>query len=450
VGVLAELTEKLAEVATALGVPGAVAGVVSGGRSYVACHGVDNVEFPSPITAATRFQVGSVTKTFASAVVMMLAQEGRLALDDPVGKHLPRLGSATGLDTDAITLEIALSHRAGFDGDHLFVTAGSPDLSALRTARRLFDPGDGFSYNNAGFSIVGAVVESVTGEPFADVVRDRLLKPLGMTGAGFRADDLITYPVAAPHWVADGDAYVIRGAGWQPGWQLEPVDHAAGGLVASVDHLTTWARFQATGAAADGTSLLAPASLERLHTPVVQADMTESVALDWFVRDIDGARSIGHGGTTAGYQTELVIVSECDTAFIGLTNSTNGSWVNDEMRRWCLARFAGLRDQPLEPARSLVVDTARCHGRFVHAFGILTVDTDVEDANRVRITSSARDDVDGWQPPLSPPLSFAFVNDDHAVAVAPGPQKLVRFGFDSKGDATWILWDSRRAVRDSA
>jgi len=346
-----ELAAKLADAASVLGVPGAVVGVAVGDRSWVATHGVASVEHPSPITAATRFQVGSVTKTFTSAVVMLLAREGRLSLADPVAWHLPDLADETGLDTEAITIEVALSHQAGFDGDHLLVAAdsGTAGLSSLRAARRLFPPGGQFSYSNAGFSIVGAVIESVVGAPFADVVRSRLLRPLGMKGAGFRADDVITYPVAAPHWVADGEAFVIRGGGWQPGWELEPLDHAAGGLVANVEHLLAWARFQSTGRARDGGELLGRADLARLHTPVVRADSVTSIGLDWFVRDIDGARSIGHGGTTAGYQTDLVVLPELEVAFVGLTNATNGSWLNDEMRRWALHHFAGLRDAPLSP-----------------------------------------------------------------------------------------------------
>lgn len=445
----AALAEKLDEAATALAVPAAVVGVIAGDRTFVAAHGVDNVEYPSPTSPATRFQVGSVTKTFTSATVMMLVEEGRLSLDDPVGRYLPDLATTTGLDADAITVEVALSHRAGFDGDHLFVTAVAADLAALRTARRLFDPGHGFSYNNAGFSIAGAVIEAVTGEPFADVVSARLLRPLGMEGAGFSADDVITYPVAAPHWVADGNAYVIRGAGWQPGWELEPIDHAAGGLVADVEHLLTWARFQSTGATADGAALLTQAGLDRLHTPVVDADMNQSIALDWFVRDIDGVRSIGHGGVTAGYNTELVVLPEIDSAFVGLTNATNGSWLNDEMRRWALQHFAGLRDDPLVADPSVSVDRARYHGRFVHAFGILEV-SDGSAPGQLVVTSSARDDVEGWQPPVDPPRTVAFVRDDHAVSIDPGPQRLTRFGFDADGDVEWILWDSRRAVREQA
>ncbi len=443
---LEELSGVLAETAGALAVPGAVVGVAFGGASYVAAHGVTNVEFPNPITPATQFQIGSVTKTFVSAAVMVLVEQGSLSLEDPVARHLPELGPATGLDMESITIERALSHQAGFDGDHLFTSLEAHDLADLATARRLFEPGTGYSYNNAGFSIAGAVIEAVSGEDLASFVRRRLLKPLGLRGAAFRADDVITYPVASPHWVIDGHPYVLRRAGWQPGWELEPIDYAAGGLIASAEHLLTWARFQKTGSAVDGTPILSHESLDRLHTTVVNADLFEDVALDWFVRDIDGARSLGHGGSTAGYLTEFLVVPELDFAFVGLTNATNGSWVNDAMRRWTLARFADLDDRQLDPDPSIVVDVSRFLGTFVHAFAMLTVSGGAEPGQLV-VTSSAREDVTGWQPPVDPPRTLAFVADDHAVAIGPGPQQLVRFGFDRSNRLEWLQWNGRRAVR---
>lgn len=317
----------------------------------------------------------------------------------------------------------------------------------MASARRLFPPGTGYSYNNAGFSIAGAVVEAVSGEEFGSVVRDRLLRPLGMTAAAFDADRAITYPVAAPHWVADGTAYVIRGAGWQPGWQLEPVDWAAGGLIASVDHLLEWCRFQRNGATADGTEILSRASLDRLHTPVVNADLRDDIALDWFVRDLDGARSIGHGGQTAGYLSDLVIVPERDFAFVGLTNATNGAVVNQIVRRWALEEFAGIRERDPVPDPSVPVDAARFEGRFLHPFAMLTV-TSASEPGALVVTPSARDDVDGWQPPVDAAERLGFIAEDHAVSLdAPGPQHVVRFGFGEDGCASWLLWNGRRAVR---
>ncbi|MGZ4690302.1 MAG: serine hydrolase domain-containing protein [Acidimicrobiia bacterium] len=442
-----ELASALQAAATKHHVPGAAAGMLVGDDCFTAAHGVANVEYPSPVTPASLFQVGSITKTLTSAAVMLLVQEGLLSLDDPVARYLPALGPATGLDFDAITVERALSHQGGFDGDHLFVSREWDDLTVLKGARRLFPPGSGYSYNNAGFSIAGAIVADLSGQSFESFVTERLLRPLGMTSACFTADRAITYPVAAPHWVNGEKAYVIRGAGWQPGWELGPVDRPAGGLVASVEHLMTWCRFQTTGTALDRSVILSRESLDRLHTPVVRANLLEEIALDWFARRFDEVTAIGHGGLTAGYASELVVVPERDFAFVGLTNGTNGGLVNDEMRRWAYQRFAGIEERDPEPDPSVAIDCARVTGQYVHAFALLTV-TPGSAPGTIVITASKREDIDGWQPPPDPPFTLGFFAEDHAVSTSPpGSPRVARFGFDDEGRAAWILWGGRRAPR---
>jgi CubicO group peptidase (beta-lactamase class C family) len=443
-----ELGEVLAEACTEVGVPGAVVGVLVDGEATVVSHGVTNVEHPAPVEPCTVFQVGSISKTFASAAVMLLVQEGRVRLEDPIARHLPDLGPATGLDTETITVEMALSHQAGFDGDHLFVT-GTNELTALADARRLFPPGKGFSYSNAGFSIAGAVVEAVSGEPFDAFVRARLLRPLGIVGAGFRADEVLTGSVAIPHWVWEGDAHVLRGGGWQPRWELGSIDWAAAGLVASADHLLEWARFQWTGTATDGTDLLSTESLARLHTPVVDGEPLAAVGLDWYVREVDGVTTIGHGGLTVGYVSDLKVAPDRHFAFVGLTNATNGAVVNHRMRRWAFAHLAGLdlQDPVPDPALTATVDTARLAGRYVHSYFELTVEPGA-DAGTVRITPSARTDLTGWQPPVESPVTCGFFTPDDAVEVDPdpGPPTVVRFPAGTE-PAAWIQWSGRMAPR---
>ena len=249
-----ELADLLRSVAEEHGVPGASAGVLVDGEVHAVGIGTTSVEHPQAVDPGTLFQVGSVSKTFTSAAVMQLVEAGSVDLDDPVARHLPDLGPATGLDTEAITVEHLLSHQAGFDGDHLFTSRRADDLTELANARRFFEPGAGVSYSNAGFSIAGAVIEAVTGEAFEDVVRRRLLRPLGMRTAGFRADAVITHKVAMPHLTLDDETFVLRAGGWQRGWELGPLDRAAGGLIASVDHLLRWCTFQLDGLADDGTA----------------------------------------------------------------------------------------------------------------------------------------------------------------------------------------------------
>ncbi len=276
----------------------------------------------------------------------------------------------------------------------------------------------------------------MSGESFESFARQRLLVPLEMTSACFTADDAITYSVATPHWIYGDRAIVIRGAGWQPGWELGPVDRPAAGLIASVEHLMTWCRFQQTGTSIDGSVMLSQSSLRRLHTPVVNASCIEDIALDWHVWTIDGATAIGHGGLTAGFASDLVIVPEADFAFVGLTNGTNGAMVYDEVRRWALERCAGLIERDPEPDPALVVDASRYVGRYVHSFSQLTV-TPGDAPGTVVVTGSPRDDLtdSDWQPPVDPPFTCGFFAPDHAISSDPaGTVHIAKFGFDDPND----------------
>jgi CubicO group peptidase (beta-lactamase class C family) len=378
---------------------------------------------------------------------MLLAEEGKLSLDDPVGKHLPTLRDETGLDTDAITVEHLLSHQAGFDGDHLFVGRVPESLAQLATARRLFEPGTGVSYNNAAFSIAGEVIAAVADQPFEAFVRERLLQPLDIMGV-FTADDAITHRVAAPHHVRGDDTIVLRGTGWQPGWELVAVDRAAGGLITSVDGLLKWAQFHLDGLAADGTQLLSREGLDRMHGPVAALDRWIDIGLDWFILRSDGGTAIDHGGLTAGYCSVLVIALDREVAVVCLTHATTGGAVNQAIRRWALAEHAGIVERDPEPDPSLTTDLARFEGRFLAPFAQLAIAAG-EQPNTLVVTSSRREDVDGWRPPPDPVMTLAFVDERHAVTLdAPGPQRWTQFGFGADGRAAWMTWGSRRAVRN--
>ena len=441
-----ELSEILGDSVAEHGATGAVAGVLIGDECRVAAHGVTNIDYPRPLGSSSLFLVGSISKTFTAAAIGMLVDEGLLSFDEPVARHVPALAGCAELELDVLTVEHALSHQGGFDGDHLLVSGGGRGLEGLAGARRLFPTRTGFSYSNAAFSIAGAVIESVSGTDYASFVRDRLLRPLGMRSATFRADEAITYDVAAPHWVLDGVSHVLRGVGWQPGWELARVDWPAGGLIASIDHLLAWCRFQRTGASPDGATLLSSATLARLQAPVVKADLLDDVALDWFVRDVDGVTTIGHSGLTVGYSSDLVFAPQRDFAFVGTSNATNGGAVIQSVRRWALERFAGVRETDPVPGPGLDTDVGRVTGRYLHPFAVLEV-SPAGEPGTVTVTQSRRQ-VEGWQPPLDPPVDAKFFAPDHVVTVGgPGPARVASFGPEVGGRSAWMLWGHRRAPR---
>lgn len=435
-----ELSDVLQEAAAANRVPGVAAGVLANGETQTACVGVTNVDHPLPVTSSTLFQVASITKTFVATAVMLLVEDGRVALDDAVATHMPDLAARTGLDTNAITVEHLLSHQAGFDGDHLFVGRVPESLDQLHDARRLFEPGTGVSYCNAGFSIAGALITAVTDESCERFIAKHLLKPLGINAA-FTANEVITQRVAAPHVVGKA-AHVFRGAGVGGGWELGPIDRPAGGLITSVDGLLRWAQFHM----GEGDGIITRASLDRMQQPTVALDRWTSFALDWAITEADGVTVIDHGGLNSGYCSILVLVPSLQTAVVALTHATNGGLVNNAIRRWALEHYAGVVERDAAPDPSVAINAAKFEGRFIAPFAQLTIAAGAI-PNTLIVSSAQRDDVDGWKPPAEPPVTLAFVDDHHAVSTDAATQRRVRFGFDSQGTATWLTWGSRRAIR---
>ena len=435
-GIDEELRSVLTEAVGAHGVPGAAAGVLVDGESHTACVGVTSVENPLPVTPDTLFQVASITKTFVAATVMRLVRDGRVALENPVARHLPDLATRTGLDAEAITIEHLLSHQSGFDGDHLIVGRLPERLEQLVDAARLHEPGAGVSYNNAAFCIVGELIARVSGQPFEQFVREQLLKPLGIRGY-FTADQVITRRVAAPHFVIGDRVGVLRGP-----WQLNEIDRPAGGLVTSVDGLLIWARAQL-----DPTEALDQASSDRMRQPVATLDRWTQFGLDWAITRTNDTTVIDHGGLNPGYTSVLAIVPDQRVAVVSLTHATNGGAVNQAVRRWALSRFANVDERDAEPDPSVAIDADRFVGRYRYPYAWLTV-TRGDTPNTLRVTPSERDDVDGWKPPPAPPVTLGFVDAEHAVTINAGVQQRTRFGFDAAGRTAWMTWGSRRSPRE--
>jgi hypothetical protein len=149
-----------------------------------------------------------------------------------------------------------------------------------------------------------------------------------------------------------------------------------------------------------------------------------------------------------GYMSVLVLAPEQEVAIVSLTHATTGGIVNQNIRRWALENYAGIVERDPEPDPSIAIDPARFEGRFLAPFAQLTITAGTA-ANTLTVTSSRRDDVDGWRPPPDPPMTLAFVDEQHAVTLdAAGPQRVTQLGFGDDGRAAWMTWGSRRAVRN--
>lgn len=450
----AAIARILADEARRFGAPGAACGVILDGVEHVAAVGVTSVEQPSPIHERTLFQVGSISKTFTALAVVQLVEDGRVTLGDRVAAHLPDVAGECALD-DRITVEHLLSHQAGFDGDILF-TSRSSSLRDIRGARRLFEPGAGFSYSNAGFSIAGALVAKLAGAPFDDVVRRRILRPLGMERSCFTANRAIHESVALPHLVRPATDPVVLRNGWQRGWEMAPTDWAPAGLASSVCDQLAWARFNlGDGGARDGTRLVSAAGMDGLRTPVVRQDAATEIGLAWFRWTIDGVGAIGHTGLTIGYAADLVLLPARRFALVTLVNATSGPGVYREVRRRVLGELLALDDRDPRPlaAPPDPAALAACEGTFHHSFGHIVVTVaGPEHPGELVVAHLPRPDGEvKWQPPPPPTQRVAFWAPDELVVVHPpafaGMTQSVRRARD--GSVGHLVWNGRMAVRAS-
>lgn len=442
------LEELAADLTDTFGVPGVAVGIARGDDVAVFGAGVTSIEDPLPVTPATRFQVGSITKTLTSAAIMVLVQQGRVALDDPVSEHLRGQVPGDAERFDAATLADLLAHRLGIDGDHLLTHGSAGGLDSLRDATTLFPPGEGYSYSNAGYSLAGVVIEAASGVSYERFVGTGLLAPVGMDASAFTADEVITHRVAAPHATIGDSTFVLRGFGWQPGWEHTPADRPAAGLISSVEDIVQWGRYHCRR---DRRGPLEPASFEVLHDPVITIDAAHRGALDWFVRDINGVRTSSHGGVTVGYVSELLVVPEERVTLAVLTNCANGDGLINEIRREALEGLLGVKDRPPAPDPTARVDE-RFVGTYLHSFGQLDFAPGPDPATVQLVESPRADGAELWQPPsegavIADLLGPADGAEGDALVRDPvGTPRYIRWGTDGDG-RPWVQWRGRRAIR---
>ncbi|HZB45809.1 MAG TPA: serine hydrolase domain-containing protein [Pyrinomonadaceae bacterium] len=292
-------------------VPGLALAVVRDGKLVKARgYGLASVELNVPVRVETVFEIGSVTKQITAAAVMLLAEEGKLGLDDPLGKHLPGTPDAWG----AITVRHLLTHTSGLKnytglrGFELTERLKREDFIRLVAAHPLaFAPGDAHAYGNTNYSLLGYVVEAVSGRPYWQFVTERIFKPLGMNATRDRD----------PHHLIPNRAV---GYEWEDGrlvgrdYDLTDV-FSAGATVSTVLDLVKW------DAALAGEKLLKKSSLEQVWTPTRLNDgTTHPYGLGWYVENVRGHGRVRHNGQTAGFAASIARYREKRVTVIVLTN----------------------------------------------------------------------------------------------------------------------------------
>jgi CubicO group peptidase (beta-lactamase class C family) len=240
-----EVLEEAEEARARYHVPGAAIGVLVDGKTKSAGLGVADPRAPLEVDGDTLFQIGSISKTFTAALAAMLAERGQIDLDAPLRSYLPDFQVADPDASERVTPRLLFSHTAGWLGD--FFETDNPSLESatarMRWLPQLYPLGQLWSYNNAAFYAAGRLIEVVSGKPFARVVKDELLAPLGMGDTGYRLTDLLTAKVAMGFSAVYDEGEEAQPGRWYGVGAIDPV----GGLSATANDILRWARFTIDG-----------------------------------------------------------------------------------------------------------------------------------------------------------------------------------------------------------
>lgn len=362
------LSTRLRELAAEHQVPGAAVAVLAGGETAEAAYGVLSRTTGVEATTDSVFQIGSITKVWTASLVMQLVDEGAVDLDAPVRRYLPEFRVADETASQRITVRQLTCHISGFEGD-IFTDTGRGDdavakyLGTITQVPQLFPPGGRFSYNNAGYVVLGRLVEVLRDKPYAAALRDHLITPLGLTHTATDAYEAILHRAAVGHIKPDPDGDPVPA----PSWALVSSNAPAGAMLAMRPaDLVRFARLHLDG----GGEVLSGTAVKAMQQRQVELPylgiLGDAWGIGWEIFDWDGGPVVGHDGGTLGQAAFLRLVPGAGVAVALLTNGGEALPVYRGIVGGALAELAGVRmpDPPAPPAAPEVFDARRYVGRY--------------------------------------------------------------------------------------
>jgi len=299
---------------TETGSPSVSLAVVKDGKiAYLHAYGNARLDPMTPARPEMHYSIGSVSKQFLAAAILLLAEDGKLSLDDPVGRYLPHLTRA-----NEITIRQLLNHTSGYQ-DYYALDYVAPYMLQPVTAREIldrwakkpldFDPGTRWQYSNTNFVAAGSIIEHVTGKPLMAFLEARIFKPLGVTDAL----DLTQHPLSASDaagYTRFASAPVRPVAPEGPGWLF-----AAGELGLTARDLALW------DISIIDRSLLKPTSLDAMTTPVRLKDGAPTdYALGIGVSNDGNHPKLSHGGAVSGFVSQSTVWPDARAAVVVFAN----------------------------------------------------------------------------------------------------------------------------------
>jgi CubicO group peptidase (beta-lactamase class C family) len=332
----AGLDTYIEEARRAWQIPGLAIAVVRGDSVIFARgYGEREAGTGAPVDEHTLFAIASTTKAFTVAALGVLADEGKLAWDDPVRRHLPAFELGDPYVTRQATIRDLLTHRVGVAReDNVWIAAPFDRPEIIRRARHLEQARgfrEGYDYNNLMYMVAGEVVAAAAGTSWDDFVEARLFLPLGMTRTASRHAVVQSRDnVSSAHIRADGKLVVMDRRDYDA---LGP----AGSVFSSVRDMAQWVRLHLNGGSYAGERLLAPAMLEEMHTPqvVMRIDSTtrrlfptlnfSAYGLGWRLHDYHGRKVVQHTGAVNYTRTQVGLIPSEGIGVVVIANLSSSA-----------------------------------------------------------------------------------------------------------------------------
>jgi len=276
-------------------------------------YGFANLEWQVPNSPDSKFRLGSVTKQFTAACILILEERGKLKIDDAIKKYMPDAPAAW----DKITFFHLLTHTSGIPSFTGFPDYASTEAIATTPEKLVarfrdkpleFQPGEKWNYSNSGYVLLGYLIEKISGEPYSQFVQKNIFTPLGMKDSGYDSNKAII-----PH----------RDSGYTPNEKGElqnagyidmTIPLSAGALYSTTLDLLKWEQ------SLFGGKLISAASLQKMITP-----FKSDYAFGLGVHDVKGHKLVDHGGGIEGFNTELAYYPDEKLTVIVLSNQNTGA-----------------------------------------------------------------------------------------------------------------------------
>ncbi len=301
------------------GGPGATLIVVKDGKTIVRkAYGMANVSKGVAMQPEAIMRMGSVTKQFTSTAIMMLAEEGKLSVSDPITKFLPDYPTRG----KTITIEHLLTHTSGianYNAKRAWRSQAADDIGVVQMIDSFkndpfdFEPGTQYAYTNSGYFLLGAIIEKVSGQPYPQFLQQRIFAPLGMTRTGYESVH------ALPGLRAVGYTSSMWGGFTTASAISMSQAYAAGALMSTVDDLAKW------DAAISSGKILKPATWSQAFKPyTLSTGKPTNYGYGWETSKVRDAQQIGHGGDIHGFSVYTLRLPEQKVYVALLSNADTG------------------------------------------------------------------------------------------------------------------------------